>query len=219
MIRWSRRCDGLAIAALAAVTSGCGAAAVHGEPIPDDTRRKPDGVAIDPASSPPAARDKAGADERLVTLRTPLGIDLVVATVADLFQRIVHEDFEGLEGLLTKDALVLSSQSTPQPNQQQKAQGVWEQRFRRLDYTKLAGEVIFREADLSIYRAEDVMDVSPHPGIAADSLVEGDVVVHVPIVTPRVGQDRLLADEMLVWLRREGAQYKIYRMVDDFQLP
>src|SRR5262249_53944899 len=69
----------------------CGGARSHGLTIADDARRKPDGVAIDPASAPPAPRDRAKADERLVTLRTPLGIDLAIATVTELFQRVVHE--------------------------------------------------------------------------------------------------------------------------------
>jgi ketosteroid isomerase-like protein len=183
-----------------------------------DARRRPDGVAIDPSSAPPAARDRADASERLITLRTPLGADRAIATVAELFRRIVREDSEGLEALFTRDAVVVST-APSQPTPNASATVWWGQRFHRLDYTKLAGETIFRESDVSIYRTEDLFETSPHPAIRADALGEGDVVIRVPILTPRVGQDRLLGDEMILWLRRDGAEFKIYRTLEDFQLP
>src|SRR5262245_4352923 len=84
----------------AALLSACSAA---GPPVfargPDDPDppRHPDGVAIDPVTAPPPARHRARADDGLVTLRTPLGIDVAVATVEQLFRKIVREDAEGLE--------------------------------------------------------------------------------------------------------------------------
>jgi hypothetical protein len=180
-------------------------------------RRRPDGVAIDPASAPPPAMDRATAGDGLVTLRTPLGIDLAVGAVAEFFKRIALEDSEGLGALLTRDALAITPSAGGQ-GQTPSAGLWWEQRFRRLDYGKLSGEPIYRESEIEIYRAEDVLEASPHPAVQTQALDENDVIIRVPIVTARVGADRLLGDEIVIWLRRDGARFKIYRLLEDFQL-
>jgi hypothetical protein len=185
--------------------------------LPEGSRR-PDGVAVDPASAPPRAKDVANAEAGLVTLRTPLGTEAVQATVSGFFRAIVNEDMEALEGLFTRDALSLSTNYGPN-NSSPSAALFWTQRMRRLDYTKLAGEVVFRDAELEVYRAEDALTSSPHPAIRVEALSAGDVVVRVPIATSRVASDRLLGDEVVLWLRREGERYRIYRIVEDFQMP
>ncbi len=173
---------------------------------------------MDRASAPPPARDRAPVGDGVVTLRAPLGVDRALVTVRALFRRIVLEDAEGLDSLFTRDSTVITVQG-PQQGSTPTAPLWWEQRFRKLDYTKLAGEVVFREADLSVVRAGDGADGLRHPAIHADTLGEDDVVVAVPIHTSRVGVDRLLGEEIVLWLRRDGDQYRIYRSMEDFQLP
>jgi hypothetical protein len=153
----------------------------------------------------------------VVTLRTPLGLSPAIDTVADFFRRVVAEDSDGLGELFTRDALAIQ---TGMSGQAQSPSAVlwWEQRFRRLDYGKLAGEPIYRESELEIYRAEDVLDAPRHPPIQADTLGDDDVVIRVPIMTPRIATDRLFGDELVVWLRRDGAGFRIYRILEDFQL-
>jgi len=201
----------------------------------EDARRHPDGVAIDPASAPPPARYRATVDEGLVTLRTPLGVDLAIATVETLFRKIVREDTEGLDALFTRDAHVVTSAGGGNPAQMNGATYWWEQRFRRLDYTKLAGEPIYRPSEMEVYRGEDLgaserpsagagdPPPAPLPGtgqaLRGEALGETDVVIRVTIATPRIGQERLLGDEMVFWLRRDGDVYKVYRTFEDFQLP
>ncbi len=199
---------------------GCGGAAgpsfATTSELPEEARR-PDGVAVDPASAPPRAKDVASAEAGLVTLRTPLGTEALLATVTGFFGAIVNEDMEALEALFTRDALAINtgSGSGGSPS----APLFWTQRLRRLDYTLLAGKVVYREADIEVVRAEDALTASPHPAIRAEALSAGDVVVRVPIATPRVGSDRLLGEELVLWLRREGDRYRIYRLVEDFQMP
>src|SRR5690606_30605793 len=41
--------------------------------------RRPDGVAVDRVSEPPAFRDEAASDDGIVTLRAPLGLDVAQA--------------------------------------------------------------------------------------------------------------------------------------------
>lgn len=177
----------------------------------------PDGVAIDLMSAEPPARDHAEAREGLVTLRAPLGTDRAILVVRELFQKVALEDAEGLEALFTRDAIAVTSANAG-PGQMPAATNWLRTRFNKLDYTRLAGETIFREADLGIYRAEDALEAPPHPSIHREALGEDDVVIRAPIVTSRVGADRLLGDEVILWLRRDADRYRIYRLYEDFQL-
>lgn len=210
----------MVLLALLLPLAGCGGSSPSSFPtsseLPEE-RRQPDGVAIDPASAPPPATDRAAAGDGLVTLRTPLGVDLAVGTVAEFFKRVVLEDGDGLGALLARDALAIVPSGGGQ-GQAPSAGLWWEQRFRRLDYGKLAGEPIYRESEVAIYRAEDALESPPHPAIQTQALDDDDVLVRVPIITARVGADRLLGDEVLFWLRRDGAGFKIYRLLEDFQL-
>lgn len=211
----SKACEPLrsaiALSLASALIAGCAAST-----LPDARRRSPDGVAIDPVSAPPAPRDRGDVADGLVTLRTPLGADRAIAAVEDFFRKVVQEDGDGLEALFTRDAIAITSLTgsgqTPQ------ASTFWQGRFRKLDYTKLAGEVLYRDAEISVYRTEDVIDAPPHPAIRAESIASGDVVVRVPIHVARVGADRLFGDEIILWLRRDGDRFRIYRALEDFQL-
>jgi hypothetical protein len=183
-------------------------------------RRRPDGVAIDPTSLPPPVRDQAEVTDGLVTLRAPLGVDRAILAVQELFRKIVLEDTEGLESLFTRDALAVTTTApNAGPAQTPQAPLFWQQRFRRLDYTKLAGETIFRQAELEIYRSEDALETPPHPAIRLEALNDNDVVIRAPILTAHIGLDRLFGDEIIFWLRRDGDRYRIYRLLEDFQLP
>ena len=207
---------------IAAATCGCGAqpdnAFVTAAELPEQ-RRRPDGVAVDPRSTPPQAKDVATTSDGLVTLRTPVGVDAAFSTVQTFFQAIVAEDPDLLGTVLTRDALntnpaLAGGGSMGSPS----ASLFWAHRFRRLDYTKLAGETMYHESDLDVYRAGDELTLSPHPSVRTDALGAGDVVIRVPITTARVGTERLLGDEILIWLRRTGSEYKIYRLLEDFQV-
>lgn len=205
------------LAALAFVAGCAGASAAY--PDAEKARRRPDGVAIDPISAPPPARSQASTAEGLVTLRTPLGIDRAVATVEELFRKAVVEDGDGLDALFTRDAVsVTSAPSNGGQSQSPSALLLWQQRFRKLDYTKLAGEPIYREEELTVSRADDGGDSLAHPGVRLEDLGEGDVVVRVPILTTHIGAERLFGDEILLWLRRDGDRFRIYRVQEDFQL-
>jgi hypothetical protein len=204
------------VIAVALALAGCAAANALGDG--DPPRRKPDGVAIDPVSAPPPAQARAEAADALVTLRAPLGVDRAVATVEELFRKVVIEDAEGLEAVFTRDAVSANPSTQGGSGSSPSAVLFWQGRFRKLDYTKLAGEPLYREAELSIFRADDVLEALPHPSVRPDSLGEGDVVIRVPILTPRIGADRLFGDEMILWMRRDGDRYRIYRVLEDFQL-
>jgi len=184
-----------------------------------EQRRRPDGVAVDPSSTLPSAKEVASTTDGLITLRTPVGLEQAFTTVQTFFQAIVAEDADLLGVVLTRDALNTNpALASAGPVGSPSASLFWAHRFRRLDYTKLAGEVLYHENDLEVYRAGDELSLSPHPSVRTDALGAGDIVIRVPIVTPRIGTERLLGDEILVWLRRTGNEYQIYRLLEEFQV-
>lgn len=219
MTRPSRASSHLSAFFLAAAVAGCGAAGPSMFPTGEDgpRLRRPDGVVIDPESAPPAPRDRASVEDGMLTLRAPLGPEVAIATVRELFRRVVARSTESLSELFTQNAQPLSGvpggYGVPD-----RAWDWWVQRSRRLDYTKLAGEVLFREGDIEIFRASDALDTPPHPAIRTDALDDSDVILRVTMLAGTSGTDRYFGDSIVFWLRRDGDTYKIYRQLEDFQL-
>jgi hypothetical protein len=201
---------------LAGCLGGCTHTDGLGPESAERARRRPDGVAIDPISPPPRAAQQASVADGIVTLRAPLGTDRAILVVEELFKKVVVEDGEGLATLFTRDATQVSPGASS--GQAPGALLFWQGRFRKLDYRRLAGELIYREAELSVFRPTDALEALPHPSVHPEALGEGDVVVRVPIITTRLGADRLFGDELVLWMRREGDRFQIYRVLEDFQL-
>lgn len=202
---------------------GCGGAAAPAYAtagsIDDDAPRRPDGVAIDPSMKSFPARTSGNTQDGFVALVAPLGTELALGQLKAFFSAVLNEDDDALGVLFTRDAIAITGGNSMGMGATPAAMLWWEQRFRRLDYGKIAGEVVYRENEVSIFRAGDIVQDAPHRAIRTESLNEGDVLLQVPIVTARSGQERFFADEILFWLRRDGGQYKIFRVLEDFQLP
>jgi hypothetical protein len=217
MTPWSKLCSCLFGCLL--VAAGCSAASPAVFPTGEDgpRLRRPDGVVIDPESAPPAPRDRASADDGMVTLRAPLGPEVAVETVRELFRRVVARSIDNLSELFTQGAQPISGVSGGYgiPD---RAWEWWRQRSGRLDYTKLAGEVLFREGDIEIFRASDALDTPPHPAIRTDALDDTDVILRVTMLAGVNGTERYFGETIVFWLRRDGDTYKIYRQLEDFQL-
>ncbi len=199
-------------ALIAPLGAGCFGGARSASELPEGPRH-PDGVAVDPASAEPSARVEAQAHDGIVTLKTPLGTDRALATVEELFRRIVAEDKDKLPELFMRDAMSVSPSGGGGVN----AINWWTQRFNKLDYLKLAGEPIFRSSDAEVVRGEAALDAASSPAMRAESLGDDDVVIRAPIITTHAGADRLFGDEIIFWLRRDGDRYKIHKMLEDFQ--
>jgi hypothetical protein len=210
--RGSGRLGALALVACVA-SSGCLGGVRSASELPEGPRR-PDGVAVDPATAQPAARGAAEAREGLVTLKTPLGTDRALATVDEVFRRIVAKERDELAQLFTRDATVVNPSGS---GQTMNALNWWTQRFNKLDYQKLAGEPVFRVAEAEVVRGEGALDAASTPAMRADALGDDDVVIRAPILTTHVGAERFFGDEIIFWLRRDGDRYKIYKMLEDFQ--
>jgi hypothetical protein len=171
--------------------------------LPEDEPRRPAGVAVDPAPELPKPAPAASAEAGLVVLKTPLDTQAARQVVKDFFRAAVEQDADRQAGASMG---------------RQQAQPFWRLRLSRLDYGALAGQVVFRDAELEVYRSEDLARLRPARTLAM--AVQGDdVLVRVPIATPRVGRTRLFGDEVTFLLRPNGATFKIVEMAEDFQLP
>ena len=124
---------------------------------------------------------------------------------------------EALALCLTRDATIVSP-ATGTPQARLPTAGVFfAQRFRRLDYTKLAGETLYHRSDVVVAHAGDAEAVAERMGMAAPGA--GEMALRVRLVLVRSGTDRVLGDEIIFYLRREGSAYRIARMVEDFSMP
>jgi len=210
-------------AALGTLALACGLHACIGQPrplsiettaeLPDEPRRAP-GVAVDPAPELPAPSWSASAEQGLVVLKAPVPTEAAREVVREFFRAALDEAPERLEQLFADQAF---AQSGAQASRQS-LRTFWRARLTRLDYGSLAGQLVYREGEIEIYRAEDAARLS---GVRAlpFSVAGEDILVRVPISLPKVGRSKLFGDEVLFLLRPHADRYKIKEVVEDFQLP
>lgn len=191
--------------------------------LPDGPRR-PDGVVVDPSPEFPAATDdgvtRASAGDAelaaaLVALKPPLPDKLARSVVSSFFRAVVTEDIDAIGALATVDA------TTPL-----KARGgamgiadVWRSRLRQFRYRTLAGEVLYQDADVELYRYDDLEAVLPGRPFRPPEMARTDLLLRVPLLVVRAGNDRVFGDEMLFLLRRDRGRYRIRQLIEDFQAP
>ena len=206
---------GLALSVLSGCGAGSSAFGAAAE-LPED-KRSPDGISLDPVSDPPPPTDRARAGDGLVVLRAPLGLDQALDLVDRAFELIVREDQSALVELFSGDAAFVASSGSPGAVPPP-PRDVFRQRLYKLDYTLLAGETIYRPGEIEVYRGSDEVlpdwAAQPALGLASD-----DVVLRIPITTPKLGPTRYFGAQIELHLRRAGRVYRIYRWVEDFQVP
>jgi hypothetical protein len=134
--------------------------------------------------------------------------------VREFFAAVTHGSYDELEPLLDEQAWVNGGSS----GGRQRARSFWQMRLSRLDYGALAGQLVYREADLETYRPNDVADLSP-PRPLPLSVQGNDILVKVPLAAPRTGRTRLFGDEIAFLLRPVGSGFVIVEMLEDFQMP
>jgi ketosteroid isomerase-like protein len=220
---------GLALGLAASGAAGCsgsGAEAFRTAAALPSAGRRPDAVAVDLPTEPPATRERAEAADGAVTLRTPLGVEAARATVRTFFRAIAQEDLNALGAVLSPQAMVQDlsggAAGVAGPGRTREAINFWGQRFRQHEYGLLASQVIYRDADVETYRAGEA-DALPNAvrqaaSTALGTLAEGDLVLRVPVVTHSIGSERLLGTELCFWLRRSGDHYLIIHLAEPFPL-
>ena len=179
----------------------------------DEPRHAP-GVAVDPAPELPPPRAEADTESGLVSLDAPADPERARDVVREFFSAIARSSYDDLEPLLDEQAWVNGGSS----GGRQRARSFWQMRLSRLDYGSLAGQVIFREADLETYSAKDVNELRP-PRALPMSVQGDDVLIKVPVAVPRTGRTRLFGDEIAFLLRPSGTGFVIVEMLEEFQIP
>ncbi|MCC6522230.1 MAG: hypothetical protein IT373_06185 [Polyangiaceae bacterium] len=183
--------------------------------------RQPDAVAIDLASRPPRAQARATDADGVVTLRAPLDEHEAGAVVRAFFAAVVREDGGGLATLAQPGAVVYPVHGAASGKSGRALQVYWQQRFRKLEYDRLADTTVFRAAETETYR-HGALDALPVPLLqlfpAGEAFEEEDLVLRVPIATAGVKIERLIGDELYFWLRRSGERYLVHHVAEDFDL-
>jgi hypothetical protein len=221
MIRPSSRFSApFVVASLVAALASCASRETRGPrfvtaaELPQGGRR-PDGVVVDPSPELPRAAEAAVPASDLVVLKPPLPETAARSVVAAFFRAIVTEDLEALTDLATPDA---SAPSRTRGNGGSIVEH-WRSRMRHFRYRTLANEVLYQEADIELYRYEDLETIAPRRPVRPPDMTRSDLVLRVPMAVVRLGADRAFGDDLQFLLRRDKDRYRIRQVLEDFQFP
>jgi hypothetical protein len=205
-----------AVAVLGASLAGCVSPPRASVASREDTeRRRPDAVVIDPELVPPPARETAGVDEGLVTLRTPLAPSEARAVVRGFLEAVAREDLDGVRRVLGASAQWLR----PGSPRGEEALSAWSRRFTRLDYFPLVGSVYWIDDGIEVARMRDALTDVDRFGLAPDVRRDAaDVVARAEIPSARAGVP-LFGEAITFVLRRSEQGYVIEQLVEDFTPP
>ncbi|HEU4404904.1 MAG TPA: hypothetical protein VFS43_06390 [Polyangiaceae bacterium] len=134
------------------------------------------------------------------------------------FDAVSHEDAKALEAVLAPNASWWSlgangrSGTTPLLN-------LWRERFRRLNYTQLAEHTIVRQAEVEVLGAADLGALPPERKLPPLDLGPRDLLLRVHVLVPRIGPERLLGDDLLLWLRPIEGRFLVQGSAEDFSMP
>jgi len=208
-------CSSLAGAALALCLSCAGTAPAPSASTPSAAtlapRRAPGVAELRSEVTPEPTRVGNSRDQWLV-LRAPAASGLAREAVRDFLRAAVDEAIERMDPLLSLQAFVETGAG------RQAARAFWQSRFTVLDYTELRGQLLFREADLETFRAEDQARL-PAARRFPIELGADEIAVRVPIRVSWTGRARLFGDELLFRLQPAGPGYEIAEIHEDFRLP
>jgi hypothetical protein len=208
--------DGLARAIGLVLLSGCAPQATPDSAASlEHPKRRPDGVAIDPELSLPAAREWAHSREGVIALRTPLSHERAREAVRRFFLAVSREDLDALRQTFADGA----QQLRPGSARGEEALPAWSRRFSRLDYYPLTGSIYWSDDAIEIARLRDATLDADHFGISTTLADEGGALVaRATIASARVGTP-LFGESLSFVLRRAGDDYLIEQLVEDFTPP
>jgi hypothetical protein len=195
---WRAGAVGAALAGVTALACAPGPVVTAAE-LPS-VPRHPDGVLLEPPPALPGAADRASA-RGVVLLREPLAPEVARRIAADFLHAFVLEDIDAVLALLTPNAVALDGP------RRGSLRDVWYARMRSFDYTKLAGEEIAHLDQIERAEYDDLggSGEPPRPQV----MRRGDVLMRVPIATPRVGTDQVFPEVLILLLRRDDGTFKI----------
>lgn len=187
--------------------------------------RRPDGVSVDPPTARPPLLRRGGADAGLLLLRAPLGAERALGTLRELFRAMIVGSTDGLDDLFTADAQFQQPRGMPYYGPHYGGGGGavrWvKQRMQRLDYTKLAGEALWEDGEVQIFRHGDPPPADAASAVRTADLGPEDLILRFQVHTTRIGSTRYFGEDWVVWLRpdeqRKG-RYRISLVVEDFTM-
>lgn len=203
------------LAAALLLTAACSGSAARfpttdpNEPLP---RRRAAGVAVDPVSRLPAAKNRGETQATLLVLGAPRSATRARSIIARYFQAVVGESPEALDGLLSEQAFIETT------GNRQPARGALRSRFLQLDYAPLRGVPLYREADVEIYRAEDADALRSARSLPTE-VAKDQLFVRVRLNVSHAGKTRVLANEMGFLLRPEQEAFRIVSIREDAPVP
>jgi len=135
--------------------------------------------------------------------------------VARFFAAVVAEDTSALATLVATEARLGGSDGATGWN----VLRAWEVRMARLDYRALAGRVVYRPGDVTVFRGEQAVALGARRAQIAWTLPPEAVLVRVPIVTPRVGTVTLFGEEVWFVLMPGEKGYRIAWLLESTSVP
>jgi len=205
----------ITLASLGACTEHAPARFPTASELPDDERR-PAGIAVDLTSDPPPYQDRAEANDDIVTLRSPLGTQVAFETVRLFFEAMVSEDVSAMS-LLIRSNGINEDTRTGSKRRSTAITNMWRERFRKREYQQLATRSIYREADVTTYRSDQLGALPLAVRLRTSTTQQqaaNDLVLRIPILTHTVKNERLLGDEIFFWLERRGDSFVIARTAE-----
>jgi hypothetical protein len=201
---WSRPSSYVAfVIAVAGYACGTQAIRTANEPHPEAST----GVPVDPVSSVPKPADRAAAGEGVVTLRAPVSTEAVMALVRRVFEAFHARETSGIE--LDLDDNIVDVRAEGEITKA-RWQFISELRLRMKGtnaFEQLDVDLMYRAQDVEIF-ARDELSLPGRPSRPA-SMGADDLLVRIPVATPRLGADILFGDEIRLLLRRDGSRYRI----------
>lgn len=132
--------------------------------------------------------------------------------VRAFFHALSTEDLASLASLLTSDATFGTLSGGPKAS----ALDVFRARIQRFDYLPLARAFVYEEARVEAYRYEE-FDAKNKLSLARPAgMVPGELVLRIPIATTHTQAGRVLGDEVVLLIRREGERPRIRAIVEEF---
>ncbi len=191
------------------VGAGCGARPLR----TSEARTESDAgaVPVDPVTSLPRPADLAKAGDTVAALRTPLPEAAVLGVVRHLFEAFHARSTAPIEPDL--DELIVDireASSLPSPGDRMKFYFLTDlaTRLKGAPFDQLDLEQMYHSQEVELYAREDLgMPGRPQ---RPNAMGPDDVLVRIPIATPRLGADVLFGEEIRLLLRREGTTYRIH---------
>ena len=156
---------------------------------------RPAGTDIEPATAWPAAERQGTTRSGLVVLETPPDPGAARSVVAAFFRAVVEESPRALGVLLAPNAMMQNG------TRREGAGSAWSGRFARFDYRSLAGESIYRDADIRVWKDED------------------DLMLEVAVDVAWGARPRMLGDTLTFRLTPSASSFVIEEILEDFRSP